>query len=103
MPEVLHLPAKRRHLGALHGVRYRPHLIALIQVSLGIVLLFPLASFDALAEITSIEWSYLLVLGGVHTMLMYILMYSAFQMLPTPVIAVMSFIYPVVAIGVDNI
>lgn len=85
----------------LKGIR--PHLIALIQVSLGIVLLLPLASFDVVADISGAEWSYLLILGGIHTCMMYILMYSAFQKLPTPVIAVMSFIYPVVAIGVDYI
>lgn len=85
----------------LKGIR--PHLIALIQVSLGIILLLPLAGFDGVANITGVEWSYLLILGGVHTCMMYILMYSAFQKLPTPVIAVMSFIYPIVAIGVDYI
>ncbi|MTI46150.1 EamA/RhaT family transporter [Roseibium hamelinense] len=85
----------------LKGIR--PHLIALIQVSIGIVMLFPLASFGSLEAVTNVEWGYLLILGGVHTCLMYILMYSAFQKLPTPLIAVMSFIYPVVAIGVDYI
>lgn len=85
----------------LKGIR--PHLIALIQVSLGIVLLFPLASFGDLGSIAGVQWTYLIILGGIHTCMMYILMYSAFQKLPTPVIAVMSFIYPVVAIGVDYI
>lgn len=85
----------------LKGIR--PHLIALIQVSLGIILLFPLANFSDLGSIAGVQWTYLLILGGVHTCMMYILMYSAFQKLPTPVIAVMSFIYPVVAIGVDYI
>ena len=85
----------------LKGIR--PHLIAFIQVSLGIVLLMPLASFEGVAGITSTQWTYLVILGGVHTCMMYILMYSAFQKLPTPVIAVMSFIYPVVAIAVDYI
>ncbi len=81
----------------------RPHLIALIQVSLGILLLAPFASFANLGSLQSIQWGYLIILGGVHTCFMYILMYSAFQKLPTPLIAVMSFIYPVVAIGVDYI
>lgn len=85
----------------LKGIR--PHLIALIQVSLGIALLLPFAHFTELGSIQGSQWGYLIILGGVHTCLMYILMYSAFQKLPTPVIAVMSFIYPVVAIGVDYI
>ncbi len=85
----------------LKGIR--PHLIVLIQVSFGIVLLFPLANFSDLGSITGVQWTYLLILGGVHICMLYILMHSAFQKLPTPVIAVMSFIYPVVAIGVDHI
>ncbi|KZL20169.1 DMT family transporter [Pseudovibrio sp. Ad37] len=85
----------------LKGIR--PHVIALIQVSLGVALLLPFANFSDLGSIAGVQWGYLIILGGVHTCLMYILMYSAFQKLPTPVIAVMSFIYPVVAIGVDYI
>ncbi len=79
----------------------RPHLIAFIQVTVGIVLLFPFAEFSSFEMISTEQWSYLITLGGIHTCLMYILMYSAFQKLPTPIIAVMSFIYPAVAILVD--
>ena len=79
----------------------RPHLIALIQVSIGIILLWPFASFVMLDDVSTAQWGYLLVLGGIHTCFMYILMYSAFQKLPTTIIAVMSFIYPAVAILVD--
>ncbi len=85
----------------LKGIR--PHLIALIQVTIGIFMLLPFASFADMAAAGGIQWSYLVILGAVHTCLMYILMYSAFQKLPTPIIAVMSFIYPVVAIMVDYI
>ena len=81
----------------------RPHLIALIQVTIGIALLWPFAQFAMLNEVTNTQWGYLLVLGGIHTCWMYILMYSAFQKLPTTIIAVMSFIYPAVAILVDYI
>jgi drug/metabolite transporter (DMT)-like permease len=81
----------------------RPHVIALVQVAVGAVILFPFANMDALPGITGVQWSYLLVLGAVHTCLTYILMYSAFQKLTTPVIAVLSFIYPAVAILVDYV
>ena len=81
----------------------RPHVIALVQVGVGAVILFPFANMGAMPDITGLEWSYLLVLGGVHTCLTYILMYSAFQKLATPVIAVLSFIYPAVAILVDYV
>lgn len=85
----------------LKGVR--PHVIALIQVTIGIGLLFPFANFAILDAVTNQQWGYLLALGGIHTCLMYILMYSAFQKLPTPIIAVMSFIYPSIAIFVDYV
>ena len=77
-----------------------PHLIALVQALLGTAMLLPLADFSNL-PVGSLQWSYLLILGLVHTCVMYILLYSALQKLPTPVIAVLSFTYPAVAILVD--
>lgn len=44
---------------------------------------------------------YLLILGIVHTGIMYQLLYSAIQKLPTPVTGSLSFIYPLVAMVVD--
>lgn len=77
-----------------------PHLIALCQISLGLVLLWP---FTSLGEVprTGNHWFYLVALGVVHTCIMYILMYSAFQKLDTTKIAVLSFIYPAVALFTD--
>ena len=86
-----------------HLKMIKPHLTALIQVSVGSVILLPFADLDSTSSIYGLQWGYLLVLGGVHTCLTYILMYSAFQKLPTPLIAVLSFIYPAVAILVDYI
>jgi drug/metabolite transporter (DMT)-like permease len=45
----------------------------------------------------------LLILGIVHTGIMYQLLYSAIQKLPTPITGSLSFIYPVVAMVVDNL
>ncbi|RWO42393.1 MAG: DMT family transporter [Mesorhizobium sp.] len=77
-----------------------PHLIALIQVCVGVVMLAPFAN---LAELPADAWSWTLLatLGIVHTGLMYILMYGAIQKLPTHLQGSLSFIYPVVAILVD--
>jgi drug/metabolite transporter (DMT)-like permease len=83
----------------LKGIK--PHLVALIQVFVGIFVLFPFAKIDAVAGATQVQWGYLVILGAVHTCLTYILMYSAFQRLQTAVIAVLTFIYPAVAIFVD--
>jgi drug/metabolite transporter (DMT)-like permease len=79
-----------------------PHLIALIQVCVGIVMLAPFANLSVLPTDTW-SWSMLVTLGVVHTGLMYILMYGAIQKLPTYLQGSLSFIYPVVAILVDVI
>lgn len=64
-------------------------------------MLLPFVNFGAASLATPIQWGNLLILGAIHTCLTYILMYSAYQKLPTTTIAVMTFIYPVVAIFVD--
>ncbi|MEZ0168925.1 DMT family transporter [Microvirga sp. TS319] len=81
---------------------FSPHVIALVQAILGTLMLLPFADFSRLPLDTA-QWGCLLVLGVVHTCIMYILLYSALQKLPTTVIAVLSFIYPVVAILVDHL
>lgn len=77
-----------------------PHLIALIQVCVGVVMLAPFANLTHLPADTR-SWGMLATLGIVHTGLMYILMYGAIQKLPTHLQGSLSFIYPVVAILVD--
>jgi drug/metabolite transporter (DMT)-like permease len=79
-----------------------PHLIALIQVSLGVLMLAPFVRFDALPT-TGAQWLELIVLGVVNTGLMYVLLYGAIQKLPTSMTGALSFIYPVVAIIVDRV
>lgn len=77
-----------------------PHLIALIQVCVGVVMLAPFAKLSDLPA-DAWSWTMLATLGIVHTGLMYILMYGAIQKLPTHLQGSLSFIYPVVAILVD--
>lgn len=77
-----------------------PHLIALIQVSTGVLLLAPWANFSALPQQPE-AWASLVTLGMVHTGVMYVLLYSAIQRLPTAVTGALSFIYPIAAIFVD--
>ncbi|EKT4521138.1 DMT family transporter [Pseudomonas putida] len=77
-----------------------PHLIALIQVVTGIVLLAPWVGGRGLPAETSALAS-LVTLGIVHTGLMYVLLYSAIQRLPTALTGALSFIYPIAAILVD--
>mgnify|MGYP002041223047 CR=1 FL=1 len=77
-----------------------PQVLALVQVTLGAVMLLPMADFNALPA-APLQWGYLVALGVIHTCLMYILMYSAIQKLPTTSTAALSFIYPAVAIPVS--
>jgi drug/metabolite transporter (DMT)-like permease len=85
---------------SLAGVR--PHVIALVQVLVGIPLLFPFARFAAVAAL-GLRWGWLIGLGVIHTCLMYILIYSSFQKLTTIKIGVLSFIYPAVAVLADYV
>lgn len=78
-----------------------PQHIAFIQVLVGVVILLPLVHFVTLSE--SFPWGILLTLGIVHTGVMYQLLYSAIQKLPTPIIGSLSFIYPLVAVTVDSL
>jgi drug/metabolite transporter (DMT)-like permease len=78
-----------------------PQHIAFIQVLVGVVILLPLAHFVTLSD--NFPWGILLTLGIVHTGVMYQLLYSAIQKLPTPIIGSLSFIYPLVAVTVDSL
>ncbi|HCR57980.1 MAG TPA: EamA family transporter [Raoultella sp.] len=76
-----------------------PQHIAFIQVIVGTIMLLPLVHRPDFSA--AFHWRYLLILGVVHTGIMYQLLYSAIQKLPTPAIGSLSFIYPIVAIVVD--
>lgn len=77
-----------------------PQLIALIHVVTGSIMLAPLVDWTDLPQGAGL-WSLLVTLGGVHTGIMYALMYAAVQRLPTNLQGALSFIYPVVAILID--
>lgn len=79
----------------------RPHVIALIQLSVGAVILLPLAKFGELTSLESVPW--LLTLGIVHTAVMYVLVYDSYPRLATPTIAFLGFLYPVVAVIFDAV
>ncbi|MFI1726059.1 DMT family transporter [Streptomyces sp. NPDC020489] len=78
----------------------RPHLVALVQVVVGIPLLLPFADFGAMAG-TGADWGWLVGLGLIHTGVMYVLMYAAYARLPVSKIAVLAFVYPAVAMVMD--
>ncbi|AXQ98147.1 DMT family transporter [Pseudoalteromonas piscicida] len=76
--------------------------VAVIQIFFGGLFLLPWVDFAHFPE-TSSSWGNILCLGVVNTGFMYVIMYDAFQRLSTTLIAILSFIYPVVALFVDFI
>ncbi|MBI3451292.1 MAG: EamA family transporter [Rhodospirillales bacterium] len=74
--------------------------IAFIQVSVGAVLLLPFTNLGDVPA-SGFHWYYLIGLGVLHTCIEYALLYSAFQKLSMALIAILSFIYPVVAVLLD--
>ena len=79
---------------------YAPAQIAGAQLVLGALAMAPLAQFS-IGEFGLPQWGSLLLVGLVHTGLMYNLMYGAFQRLRADSVATLSFIYPLVAILSD--
>ena len=77
----------------------RPEVTALCQTVVGILLLAPLARLSQ--PVPAAAWAWLAGIGVLHTGVAYVLMYRAYPRLTTPVIGVLTFIYPVVAILID--
>ncbi|WP_407364669.1 DMT family transporter (plasmid) [Pseudomonas luteola] len=72
--------------------------IALIQLGVGTLLLWPYA---ALNHGTPTTWGLLVTVGMDHTALMSILLYGTIQKVQTHLVGTLSFIYPLVAVLVD--
>lgn len=77
--------------------RQRPEVTALCQTLTGVVLLAPFSGYT----IPSSSWGWLAGIGILHTGVAYVLMYAAYPRLGTPAIAILTFIYPLVAILID--
>lgn len=77
-----------------------PHLIALVQVCIGMVALAPFVDMADLPTSSS-SWAILATIGVIHTGLVYILMYDAIHRLPTHLQGAISYLYPVVAVASD--
>ena len=78
----------------------RPELIAVSHMVIGTLVFIPLANFHALPA-SRPQIGAIVCLGTIHTTFMYILLYGAFKKAATSSIAVLSFIYPLVAVAVD--
>ncbi|MFZ6734987.1 DMT family transporter [Undibacterium sp. Ji42W] len=76
------------------------HLIALIHCLVGLVLLASLVTMPV-EGIRMQQWAWLAGLGLMPTALAYVLIYGALPKMPTTAIAVLTFIYPATAVGMD--
>jgi drug/metabolite transporter (DMT)-like permease len=80
--------------------RERPFAVVLIQCVVGVVMLAPFADYAAVAQ-PGPHWFWLAGLGLVHSGICYVLFYSAYPRLPVVTIAVLAFVYPVIALLLD--
>ena len=76
------------------------YIITLTQLLLGTLILWPFVQFTVMPQ-TTLEYSSIIILGIVHSAFMYILLYSSYQKLSTSSIAILSYIYPLVAVAID--
>ncbi len=75
----------------------RAEVTTLCQTVTGALMLAPFASYS----IPSAAWGWLVGIGVLHTGISYALMYAAYPRLSTPAIAILNFVYPLVAILID--
>jgi drug/metabolite transporter (DMT)-like permease len=82
--------------------RERPFAVVLIQCLVGVLMLAPFADYAAVAHVGA-HWYWLAGLGLIHSGICYVLFYSAYPRLPVATIAVLAFIYPVIALLLDYV
>ena len=80
--------------------RERPFAVVLIQCLVGVVMLAPFADY-ARAMVPGAHWFWLAGLGLIHSGVCYVLFYSSYPRLQVATIAVLAFIYPVIALLLD--
>lgn len=80
--------------------RERPFAVVLIQCLVGIVMLAPFADYAAV-WVPGDHWFWLAGLGLIHSGVCYVLFYTSYPRLPVATIAVLAFIYPVIALLLD--
>jgi drug/metabolite transporter (DMT)-like permease len=77
----------------------RPFALVMIQCWVGVAMLAGFSSSSVFHM--GFYWAWLLGLGVIHSGIVYVLFYSTYPRLPVVTIAVVSFIYPLVALLLD--
>lgn len=79
--------------------RERPFALVTVQCCVGVLMLVGFA--DPAALHPGPHWGWLVGLGIVHSGIVYVLFYSSYRHLPVATIAVVAFVYPLVALLLD--
>lgn len=77
-----------------------PELVSIVQLIIGALVLLPFQTLPS-DSFGAQTWVFLIILGVIHTGLLYVLLYGAVQQLSTSAVALMSFLYPATALGFD--
>jgi len=75
----------------------------LLQTTLGFILLLPFVKFSVFQNLHMENWTFILIIGFVHTGLIYALFFGNIRFLPANTIAVLTFLDPAVAIVLDTV
>ncbi|MET0290209.1 MAG: DMT family transporter [Pseudoxanthomonas sp.] len=81
--------------------RERPFALVTIQCCVGTLMLAGFA--DPAVLHAGQHWKWLIGLGVIHSGIVYVLFYSSYRQLPVATIAVIAFVYPLVALLLDNL
>ena len=71
----------------------------MMQALTGALLLAAFADFHQ--DVSPASWGWLIGMGVIHSGIVMVAMYATFPLLPTPVIAIMNFVYPACVILID--
>ena len=78
-----------------------PYAVACLQTLLGTLLLPMFVNFSAFSGLTPHHWAAILVIGAVHTGLVYYLFFGSIRALPTGLISALVYLDPVAAMVLD--
>lgn len=80
-----------------------PYAVTFLQTFIGIFILLPFVEFQAFTNVNGSNWVAIIIIGAVHTGLVYYLFFGSLRYLPTRFISALVFLDPGVAILLDTI
>jgi len=82
-------------------VRTSVYATTFIQMIVGMLLLLPFVHYGVYSSLNAHQWTYAVVTGIVHTGIVYLLFFGSIRRLPSPIVSVLVFVDPAVAILLD--